>query len=114
MIAGERGRVSAYCLLQRDWGACRQTNMKSSCYRRTHRRMTSPARLERVDVWRTEMRKVITGAFVSLDGVMQAPGGPKEDPTRGFELGGWVVPYADEMFGQAIDQMFAQAFDLLL
>jgi dihydrofolate reductase len=51
---------------------------------------------------------------VSLDGVMQAPGGPKEDPTRGFELGGWMVPYADEMFGQAIDQMFAQAFDLLL
>ena len=60
------------------------------------------------------MRKVITGAFVSLDGVMQAPGGPKEDPTRGFELGGWVVPYADEMFGQAIDQMFTQPFDLLL
>jgi dihydrofolate reductase len=60
------------------------------------------------------MRKVITGAFVSLDGVMQAPGGPKEDPTRGFKLGGWVVPYADEAFGQAIDQMFAQPFDLLL
>jgi hypothetical protein len=39
------------------------------------------------------MRKVITGAFVSLDGVMQAPGGPKEDPpTRGFKLRGWVVP----------------------
>jgi dihydrofolate reductase len=52
--------------------------------------------------------------MLSLDGVMQAPGGPKEDPTRGFELGGWVVPYADEMFGQAIDQMFAQPFDLLL
>lgn len=60
------------------------------------------------------MRKVITGAFVSLDGVMQAPGGPEEDPTRGFKLGGWVVPYADEVFGQAIDEMFAQPFDLLL
>ena len=46
------------------------------------------------------MRKVVTGAFVSLDGVMQAPGGPKEDPTRGFELGGWVVPYVEEVFGQ--------------
>jgi dihydrofolate reductase len=60
------------------------------------------------------MRKVITGAFVSLDGVMQAPGGPQEDPTRGFDLGGWVVPYADEVFGQAIDEMFGQPFDLLL
>ena len=39
------------------------------------------------------MRKVITGAFVSLDGVMQAPGGPQEDPTRGFKFGGWVVPH---------------------
>jgi dihydrofolate reductase len=60
------------------------------------------------------MRKVITGAFVSLDGVMQAPGGPKEDPTHGFELGGWVVPYIDEVFGAAIDDMFGQPFDLLL
>jgi dihydrofolate reductase len=60
------------------------------------------------------MREVITGAFVSLDGVMQAPGGPEEDPTRGFELGGWVVPYVDEVFGQAINEMFGQPFDLLL
>jgi dihydrofolate reductase len=61
-----------------------------------------------------EMRKVITGAFVSLDGVMQAPGGPEEDPTRGFEFGGWVVPHTDEVFGQAVDKMFGQPFDLLL
>ncbi len=60
------------------------------------------------------MRKVITGAFVSLDGVMQAPGGPEEDPTGGFKLGGWVVPYSDEVFGQAINEMFGQPFDLLL
>jgi dihydrofolate reductase len=60
------------------------------------------------------MRKVITGAFVSLDGVMQAPGGPKEDPTRDFRLGGWVVPYMDEVFGQAINEMFGQPFELLL
>ena len=60
------------------------------------------------------MRKVIAGAFVSLDGVMQAPGGPQEDPTRGFTLGGWVVPYIDEAFGQAIDDLFGQPFDLLL
>jgi dihydrofolate reductase len=60
------------------------------------------------------MRKVMIGAFVSLDGVMQAPGGPKEDPTRGFKLGGWVVPYMDEVFGQAINEMFGQPFALLL
>jgi dihydrofolate reductase len=60
------------------------------------------------------MRKVITGAFVSLDGVMQAPGGPEEDPTRGFTFGGWVVPYIDEVFGEAVDSMFSQPFDLLL
>jgi dihydrofolate reductase len=60
------------------------------------------------------MRKVITGAFVSLDGVMQAPGGPEEDPTRSFKFGGWVVPYIDEVFGQAVDKMFGQPFDLLL
>jgi dihydrofolate reductase len=63
---------------------------------------------------RTEMRKVITGAFVSLDGVMQAPGGPQEDPTRGFKFGGWVWPHTDEVFGQAVDKMFGQPFDLLL
>lgn len=66
------------------------------------------------DEWRTEKRKVITGAFVSLDGVMQAPGGPKEDPTRDLKLGGWVVPYVDEVFGQAINEMFGRPFELLL
>jgi dihydrofolate reductase len=60
------------------------------------------------------MRKVIIGAFVSLDGVMQAPGGPEEDPTGGFKFGGWVVPHTDEVFGQAVDKMFGQPFDLLL
>ena len=60
------------------------------------------------------MRKVITGAFVSIDGVMQAPGGPQEDPTGGFAFGGWVVPYADEVFGQTVEELFSQPFDLLL
>jgi dihydrofolate reductase len=60
------------------------------------------------------MRKVITGAFVSLDGVMQAPGGPEEDSTRGFKFGGWVWPHTDEVFGQAVDKLFGQPFDLLL
>jgi dihydrofolate reductase len=45
---------------------------------------------------------------------MQAPGGPQEDPTRGFRFGGWVVPYVDEVFGQAVDRMLGQPFELLL
>jgi dihydrofolate reductase len=60
------------------------------------------------------MRKVITGAFVSLDGVMQAPGGPNEDPTGGFKFGGWVVPYMDEVFGAEIHDLFSGDPDLLL
>ena len=49
------------------------------------------------------MRKIIVGAQVSMDGVMQAPGGPWEDPTKGFKFGGWVMPYFDEVFGEEID-----------
>lgn len=60
------------------------------------------------------MRKIIVGAMVSLDGVMQAPGGPTEDPTKGFEFGGWVTPYFDEIFGEEIDRLFQESFDLLL
>lgn len=60
------------------------------------------------------MRKIITGAFLTLDGVMQAPGGPTEDPTRGFEHGGWVVPHMDEALGAEIDLWFRDPYDLLL
>ena len=60
------------------------------------------------------MRKIIVGAMVSLDGVMQAPGGPTEDPTRNFRFGGWVTPYFDEAFGEEIDRLFQEKFDLLL
>lgn len=59
------------------------------------------------------MRKVIVGAMISLDGVMQAPGGPTEDPTRGFTLGGWVMPYYDQEFGEELDRVFTNV-DLLL
>jgi dihydrofolate reductase len=62
----------------------------------------------------TTMRKIIAAAFVSLDGVMQAPGGPDEDPTGGFKHGGWLVPHLDETVGAAIDKMLARPFDLLL
>lgn len=60
------------------------------------------------------MRKVIIGAFVSLDGVMQAPGGPHEDPTMGFNYGGWVAPLVDDVFGEEVGKMFSEPFDLLL
>lgn len=60
------------------------------------------------------MRRVIGGAFISLDGVIQAPGGPDEDPTGGFEHGGWLEPLADEGLGSQIDTLFSGEFDLLL
>jgi len=60
------------------------------------------------------MRKIIVGAFVSLDGIMQAPGGPHEDPVGGFKYGGWVAPYFDETMGEAVGEMFDKPFDLLL
>jgi dihydrofolate reductase len=59
------------------------------------------------------MRKIIVGAQVSMDGVMQAPGGPAEDPTKGFKFGGWAMPYFDPVFGEEIDRLFKK-FDLLL
>jgi dihydrofolate reductase len=60
------------------------------------------------------MRKIIVGAMVSLDGVIQAPGGPTEDPTKGFEFGGWVMPWFDQAFGEEIDRVLSEPFDLLL
>ena len=60
------------------------------------------------------MRKVIIGAMVSLDGVMQAPGGPLEDPAMGFNHGGWVAPLVDDVFGEEIGKMLSEPYDLLL
>ena len=60
------------------------------------------------------MRRIIAGAFVSLDGVMQAPGGPEEDPTGGFKYGGWVAPYWDDTVGESMAPLFQEPFDLLL
>jgi len=60
------------------------------------------------------MRKLIVAEHISLDGVIQAPGGPEEDPSGGFRLGGWIVPYADDATGQAVQDLFAQPFELLL
>jgi dihydrofolate reductase len=60
------------------------------------------------------MRKLLLSAFVSLDGVMQAPGGPEEDPTGGFEHGGWVATMWDDTLGAAMSELFAEPFDLVL
>ena len=60
------------------------------------------------------MRKIIVGAQVSMDGVMQAPGGPTEDPTKGFAFGGWVMPHRCREGGEEIDRVFEEEFDLLL
>ena len=60
------------------------------------------------------MRSIRASVFVSLDGVMQAPGGPTEDPTGGFAHGGWLPQFFDEDVGSAIDAFFAGDYDLLL
>lgn len=60
------------------------------------------------------MRKIIGGIFQSLDGVMQAPGGPPEDPTGGFEFGGWSATFWDDKMGAAMGGLFGGPFDLLL
>jgi dihydrofolate reductase len=60
------------------------------------------------------MRKIIVGAQVSLDGVMQAPGGPTEDPTKGFKFGGWAMPYFSKEGREELDHLFKEKFDLLL
>ena len=59
------------------------------------------------------MRKLTGAVFVSLDGVMQAPGGPEEDPTGGFRHGGWVQPYWDEDMGP-FEKVIMGEYDLLL
>jgi dihydrofolate reductase len=60
-----------------------------------------------------QMRKIIVLEFITLDGVMQAPGGPGEDRSGGFKYGGWVAPYGDEAFGKAMKKQMEPA-DLLL
>lgn len=59
-------------------------------------------------------RKITGAAFLSLDGVMQAPGGPTEDPTGGFEEGGWVFKLWDEGIEETLESLFSGDYDLLL
>ena len=60
------------------------------------------------------MRKVNVLEFVSLDGVMQAPGGPEEDTSGGFAYGGWIIPHSDSVSSTAITKQMNMPFDLLL
>ncbi len=60
------------------------------------------------------MRRIVGGAFVSLDGVIQAPGGPTEDPTGGFDQGGWVFKLWDEGIEEVLGSLFGREYDLLL
>jgi dihydrofolate reductase len=60
------------------------------------------------------MRKIIVVSMVTLDGVMQAPGGANEDPSGGFKYGGWTFPYVDEYFGNVMAEQMSQPFDMLL
>ena len=59
------------------------------------------------------MRKITVLSFITLDGVMQAPGGPEEDPSNGFKYGGWTAPYGDEAGGKVMEKQLVPA-DLLL
>jgi len=60
------------------------------------------------------MRKIIVLSFISLDGIMQAPGGPEEDTSGGFKCGGWTVPYFDDFSGKVMEGQMKQPFCLLL
>ncbi|HKO81548.1 MAG TPA: dihydrofolate reductase family protein [Chitinophagaceae bacterium] len=60
------------------------------------------------------MRKIIVATFLSMDGVMQAPGGPQEDTSNGFKWGGWIVHYGDDLTNNAVGKIMSKPFDLLL
>jgi dihydrofolate reductase len=60
------------------------------------------------------MRKLIVLSFISLDGVMQAPGGPQEDTDGGFQYGGWTAPLSDDFFGMEMLKQMSHPYDLLL
>jgi dihydrofolate reductase len=60
------------------------------------------------------MRRIVVLSFITLDGLMQAPGGPEEDPTGGFKHGGWVYPYFDDFLGKVMEGQMGHPFDLLL
>jgi dihydrofolate reductase len=60
------------------------------------------------------MRKIIVVSYLSMDGVLQAPGGPEEDPSNGFKWGGWTFHFGDEMTNQILGKILSTPYDLLL
>src|ERR1700754_656894 len=60
------------------------------------------------------MRKIVVLSMITLDGVMQAPGGPKEDRSGGFKYGGWTEPYSDEIYGKVVQDELKQPTDYIL
>src|SRR5471032_55119 len=60
------------------------------------------------------MRKIVVLMMISLDGVIQAPGGPEEDTSGGFKYGGWTPPFSDEFSGNMVVKQMSMPFDLLL
>jgi dihydrofolate reductase len=75
-------------------------------------RLADSQSLKRTEMSR--MRQLVVGAFITLDGVMQAPGGPDEDRDNGFQHGGWLVPYFDEKFVQIMTEWTTRAGAFLL
>jgi dihydrofolate reductase len=60
------------------------------------------------------MRKIVVLSFISLDGIMQAPGNPEEDTSGDFKYGGWTPPYSDQASGKLMVEQMSMPFDLLL
>lgn len=60
------------------------------------------------------MRKIIVLSFITLDGIMQAPGGPEEDESGGFKFGGWSVGYWDDVLQKEMGEQMGHPFDMLL
>jgi dihydrofolate reductase len=70
--------------------------------------------MQRGEKEKQAMREVVAVTQITLDGVMQAPGAPEEDPSGGFAYGGWSIPYFDDVLGEAAEEAFTKPFDLLL